>query len=201
VTLLCATTNPGKLREFALAGREFGVDIRPLPHLRDLPACEETGVTFEENAVLKAKYYGAQTAGLLFAEDSGLEVDALGGAPGVRSARFAGANASDRQNNDLLLERMEGRRNRAARFVAVAALADGGRLVRTFRGAVEGLILEQPRGGEGFGYDPLFYYPAFGCSFGEVPRERKLTVSHRGQALRALLAWVCNTCTKGGIDQ
>ena len=124
--------------------------------------------------------------GLLFADDSGLEVDALGGAPGVYSARFAGPGATDAANNQLLLERMRGERGRSARFVCVIALADGGRLLQIFRGAVEGQILEEPRGPHGFGYDPLFYYPPFGCSFGEAAPDRKLTVSHRGKALRAL---------------
>jgi XTP/dITP diphosphohydrolase len=122
----------------------------------------------------------------LFADDSGLEVDALGGAPGVYSARFAGPGATDDANNRLLLEKMRGVGDRSARFVCVIALADGGRLRETFRGAVEGEILEEPRGPHGFGYDPLFYYPPFGCSFGEAAAERKLTVSHRGAALRAL---------------
>jgi len=155
-----------------------------------MPPCEENGATFEENAILKALYYGAQAPGLLFADDSGLEVDALGGAPGVYSARFAGASggrdAVDEANNRLLLEKMRGVADRSARFVCVMALVDGTRLLGTFRGVVEGRILEELRGSHGFGYDPLFFYPPFGCAFGEVPEERKLQVSHRGIALRAL---------------
>ena len=156
------------------------------PGLADIPVCEETGATFEENAVLKAKYYGALAPGPLFADDSGLEVDALGGAPGVYSARFAGPDATDDANNQLLLERMRGVRNRSARFVCVIALVDGGHLEATFRGVVEGEILEEARGANGFGYDPLFFYPPFGCSLGEASAEQKLQVSHRGKALRAL---------------
>jgi XTP/dITP diphosphohydrolase len=182
----CATGNPGKLREFQLAAAQEGIQVETVPGLADLPPCEETGTTFEANAILKAEYYGRLTPGLLFADDSGLEVDALGGAPGVYSARFAGPGATDRANNQLLLEKMRGVPGRAARFVCVIALADGGRAIETFRGAVEGAILEEPRGPHGFGYDPLFYYPPFGCSFGEAAPERKLTVSHRGAALRAL---------------
>ena len=146
----------------------------------------KTGATFEENAILKAEYYGRHAPGLLFADDSGLEVDALGGAPGVYSARFAGPDATDAANNQLLLEKMRGvdRPLRAIRLRDCAG--GGGRLVGTFRGAVEGAILEAPRGPHGFGYDPLFYYPPFGCSFGEAAPQRKLTVSHRGAALRAL---------------
>jgi XTP/dITP diphosphohydrolase len=186
VTVYCATGNPGKLREFRLAAEQAGIHVETLTGLADMPPCEETGVTFEANAILKAEYYGRHAPGLLFADDSGLEVDALGGAPGVYSARFAGPAATDQANNQLLLEKMRGVRGRSARFICVIALADGGRSRETFRGAVEGEILEQPRGPHGFGYDPLFYYPPFGCSFGETAPERKLTVSHRGAALRAL---------------
>jgi XTP/dITP diphosphohydrolase len=186
LTVYCATGNPGKLREFRLAAEQSGIRIETLPGLAALPPCEETGATFEANAILKAEYYGGHTPGLLFADDSGLEVDALAGAPGVYSARFAGPGATDEANNRLLLDRLRAVPNRSARFVCVIALADRGRALRTFRGTVEGRILEEPRGPHGFGYDPLFYYPPFGCSFGEASPERKLTVSHRGAALNAL---------------
>jgi XTP/dITP diphosphohydrolase len=189
VTLYCATTNPGKLREFRLAAERLGrnIEISTLPNLSSIDPVEETGDTFEENAVRKAVYYSAHAPGPLFADDSGLEVDALGGEPGIRSARFAGPGASDEANN-LLLERLRGMERRTARFVCLIALAENGALLSTFRGVVEGEILHQPRGTNGFGYDPLFFYPPFGCSFGEVGGERKLLVSHRGQALRQLLA-------------
>jgi XTP/dITP diphosphohydrolase len=186
VTVHCATGNPGKLREFRLAAEQAGILVDTVPGLAAMPLCDETGTTFEANAILKAEYYGRNAPGLLFADDSGLEVDALRGAPGVYSARFAGPEATDQANNQLLLDRMRGVRGRSARFVCVIALADGGRLLRTFRGAVEGQILEEPRGPHGFGYDPLFYYPPFECSFGEAAPERKIMVSHRGAALRAL---------------
>ena len=120
--LLCATGNSGKLREFRLAARHREVEIEWLPGFRDLPACSEDGATFEENAILKARHYGRYVPGLLFADDSGLEVDALGGAPGVRSARFSGPGATDASNNRLLLERLRGVKNRTARFVCVIAL-------------------------------------------------------------------------------
>ena len=186
MTVYCATGNPGKLREFRLAAELGGISVETVPGLAGMVPVEETGVTFEANAILKAEYYGRRAPGPLFADDSGLEADTLGGAPGIYSARFAGPDASDDANNQLLIERMRGVRDRSARFVCVIALVHGGRLVETFRGAVEGQILEEPRGPNGFGYDPLFYYPPFGCSFGEVAPERKLTVSHRGAALRAL---------------
>jgi XTP/dITP diphosphohydrolase len=193
VTVYCATGNPGKLREFRLAAEQAGIHVETLPGFAGTPPCAETGATFEANAILKAEYYGRHAPGLLFADDSGLEVDALGGAPGVYSARFAGSSATDDANNQLLLDRLRGVRGRSARFICVTALADGGRLLQTFRGEVEGQILEERRGTHGFGYDPLFYYPPFGCSFGEAAPQRKLTVSHRGAALRALFRHLCAT--------
>lgn len=182
----CATGNPGKLREFRRTAEQFAVDVRELPGLSQLAPCEETGRTFEENAILKATYYGSHAPGLLFADDSGLEVEALAGAPGVISARYAGPGATDELNNALVLGNMRGREDRRARFVCVIALSNRGELIRTFRGIVEGELLDAPRGTEGFGYDPLFYYPPYGRSFGEVSVEEKMAVSHRGKALRAL---------------
>jgi len=190
VTVHCATGNPGKLREFRLAAERFAVEILELPDFKHLPACEETGSTFEENAILKARYYGRHAPGLLFADDSGLEVDALDGQPGVISARYAGSGATDAMNNALLLGNMRGRDDRSARFVCVIALANRGELIRTFRGVVEGEMLDAPRGDEGFGYDPLFYFPPYGRSFGEVSVDEKMAVSHRGTALTALFRYL-----------
>jgi XTP/dITP diphosphohydrolase len=193
VKLYCATTNPGKLREFRLAIERFGgvaFEVESLPGLSDLPPCEENGSSFEENAVAKALYYSRHSPGLLFADDSGLAVDALGGAPGVLSARFAGPDATDEENNRLLLAKMRGVENRAARFVCVVALADAGKLLGMFRGIVEGRLLEKPRGQNGFGYDPLFFYPPFGCTLAEATAEQKLTVSHRGKAIAAMLQFL-----------
>jgi XTP/dITP diphosphohydrolase len=190
VKVYCATGNPGKLREFRLAGELLGIDVEPLPAIESIAAPEETGATFEENACIKASYYSSFAPGLLFSDDSGLEVDALGGEPGVYSARYAGEHATDDENNRLLLERLDETADRTARFVCVIALAEAGRIVKTFRGAVEGEILRETRGPGGFGYDPLFYYPPFGCSFGEVDGERKFGVSHRGNALRLMLQYL-----------
>ncbi|HYL78049.1 MAG TPA: RdgB/HAM1 family non-canonical purine NTP pyrophosphatase [Bryobacteraceae bacterium] len=183
--LYCATTNPGKLREFQNALSD-AFEVESLPGLESIPPCEETGKTFEENAIQKALYYSQHCDGPLFVDDSGLEVDALGGAPGVYSARYAGPDATDEANNRLLLARMRNVEDRTARFVCVVALAKAGKLLRTFRGEVEGELLEEPRGQNGFGYDPLFFYPPFGCTFGEAPLERKMQVSHRAQALALL---------------
>ncbi len=152
--LYCATTNPGKLREFF----EIVAGVEPMPRLKEIPPPPETAPTFEENAVAKAVYYSRFAGAPLFADDSGLEVDALDGAPGVLSARYAGPNATDDANNRLLLETMRGQENRRALFVCVIALAFKGDSIATFRGEVEGELLEQPRGSNGFGYDPLFLY-------------------------------------------
>ena len=198
IRLYCATGNPGKLGEFRLAAANAPVEIELLPGFSQIPAPVEDGATFAENAVLKALYYarGAGGAGasacqqapiLLFADDSGLEVDALGGQPGVRSARYCGHHGDDEANNRLLLEKLRGAQNRTARFVCAIALVEDGRLRGVYRGAVEGAILHEPRGSGGFGYDPLFYYPPFDCSFGEAGAREKFSVSHRGQALRAML--------------
>jgi XTP/dITP diphosphohydrolase len=193
--LYCATTNPGKLREFQMAFDGFiqvdaSIQVEVLPRLASITPPEETGLTFEENAALKAQYYSKHCDGYLFADDSGLEVDALSGAPGVYSARFAGPHATDAANNQLLISRMQGVSNRTARFVCAIALATGGRLVETFRGEVEGRLLDAPRGDTGFGYDPLFFYPPFGCTFGEAPLDRKMEVSHRAEALRRMKAYL-----------
>jgi XTP/dITP diphosphohydrolase len=182
----CATSNPGKLREFQLAAPDF--DVRPLP--KSFPSPEEHGDTFETNAIKKAVVYGRHTNGYLFADDSGLEVDALGGAPGVHSARYAGENATDAANNALLLERLSGIENRTARFVCAIALVLDAKLVKTFRGAVEGRIIDEARGSGGFGYDPLFYCPSFGCTFGEATIDKKMQVSHRARALAAMFTYL-----------
>jgi len=185
--LYCATGNPGKLREFRMAAGYAPVEIELLPGFGDLPPCIEDGATFEENAIRKARHYGRYAPDLLFADDSGLEVDALGGAPGVLSARFSGPGATDASNNRLLLEKLRGVENRTARFVCVIALAESGAVRGIYRGSVEGSIVDEPRGESGFGYDPLFYYPPFGRTFGQVTDEEKLSASHRGQALLAML--------------
>lgn len=187
--LYACSSNAGKLREFALAGGD-GFEVEALPDIKKISAPEETGVTFEENATLKALYYSQFTKELVFADDSGLEVDALDGEPGVYSARYAGADATDAANNALLLERIRGHGNRTARFVCVIALARAGKLLHTTRGSVEGRIVDQPRGTEGFGYDPLFFYPPRDCGFAELSKEEKFAVSHRGNAVRQLFEWL-----------
>lgn len=191
--LLLATRNAGKTREV----REIlgaGWEVEDLTARRDLPDVEETGETFEENARLKALAGSAHDNGWVLADDSGLEVDALGGAPGVRSARFAGEGADMAFNRALLLEKLgevrgEGRRGR---FRCVLALAKNGVVVRTFSGAVEGFIAAAERGAGGFGYDPLFV-PEGSCrTFAEFTPREKHACSHRGRALAALAAYLAS---------
>lgn len=193
MTVFCATTNPGKLREFQRAVEHFGakgIAIETLPGLREIAPPEETGSSFEENAVLKAVYYSGFAEQPVFADDSGLAVDALGGEPGVHSARYSGPGATDASNNALVLERMRGRQDRAARFVCVIALARRGHLLGTFHGVVEGELLDEERGSGGFGYDPMFYYPPFACTLAEADAAAKMQVSHRGQALEKMLRFL-----------
>ncbi len=189
--LRCATTNPGKLNEFRMAAVQFGftdVEIEPLDDLKKVAPPEEEGESFEENAIEKALYYSVFCEEPLFADDSGLEVDALRGEPGIRSARYAGPHSTDKENNRLLLTRLRDKTDRSARFVCLIALAQQGKLLGTFRGVVEGRIVAEERGPRGFGYDPLFHFEPFGCTFGEVEAARKMVVSHRGQALSQMLA-------------
>ncbi|HEV2348659.1 MAG TPA: RdgB/HAM1 family non-canonical purine NTP pyrophosphatase [Terriglobia bacterium] len=201
--LYIASTNPGKIKEFREAAQESGVTVEPLPGMRSLPACVEDGRTFEANARKKALHYSRCVNGLLLADDSGISVDALGGAPGVYSARFAGPNATDQQNNQLLLKRLRevqaraseqtlhpSPASRSAQYICVIALAERGRILTTTEGQGKGQILESPRGSGGFGYDPLFYFPPLGKTYAELSPEAKFGVSHRGEAFRKLLGFL-----------
>jgi XTP/dITP diphosphohydrolase len=194
VRLLVATTNTGKLREIrSVLG---GVPVE-LVTLRDLPTIEEpeeTGLTFEDNARLKALYYSGRAGMTTVAEDSGLVVDGLDGEPGVRSARFLRPDASYAERFEEIFNRLSGppEKNRAARFVCALAVADRGHVIYEARGTVEGEIARQPRGTAGFGYDPIFYYPPYGATLAEVSEDAKLAVAHRGQAFRALTSWLAS---------
>jgi XTP/dITP diphosphohydrolase len=190
IPLLVSTRNAHKVREIqTILGDSFEVsDLSVLPVM---PEVEETGGTFEENATLKAVAASQLFGGWVIADDSGLEVDALGGAPGVFSARYAGEAALDAENNSLLLRNLEGVRGsaRRARFRCVIVLGRGGRKLAAFSGVVEGIIATHPRGTEGFGYDPLFVPNGFFKTFGELPAETKNQLSHRARALHKLRAW------------
>jgi XTP/dITP diphosphohydrolase len=161
-----------------------------LPGFDSIPPCEETATTFEENARLKAGYYSRSVEDLVFADDSGLEVEVLGGRPGVYSARYAGPGADDEANNAKLLAELGGKEPRTARYVCVIALARAGRVLATFQGNASGTIIDTPRGTGGFGYDPYFLFPALGRTFAEISSEDKWELSHRGEAFRKMLAFL-----------
>jgi len=187
--LLVATRNRGKLREIDAALRPLGIEVQGLESLGEPPEVEETGSTFEDNARLKAEAYSRHTHMLVLAEDSGLEVDALGGQPGVRSARFGGPGLDDNGRNRKLLDALRDVEpsRRTARFRCALAVARQGQVLETFHGVIEGRILAEPRGEHGFGYDPLFFHPSSGCTTAELTTTEKQQVSHRGQALAAFL--------------
>jgi len=187
--LVLATTNPGKIAEIAEALAAVGFDVVGLDTLGDQSTVEETGQTFEENARMKAEQYSLRTPLPVLADDSGLEVDALRGAPGVQSARYGGDALDDPGRNQLLLRELRDTpaSRRHARFRCVLAVARAGRTISTFQGVVEGRIALEPRGVNGFGYDPVFHHEGLGCTFGEIPRAEKQKLSHRGQAVRAFV--------------
>lgn len=202
--ILIATSNPGKLRDFAGAALRHGVEIAGIPDFASLPVVVEDGLTFEENARKKAEGYSRYAHGeIIVADDSGLEIDALNGAPGVHSARYAApdlhnkephdadANTDDEANNARVLRELKDipHANRTGRFVCVLAAARDGKTLATFRGVAEGTILDAPWGRNGFGYDPLFYFPEIGKSFAELTAEEKAGYSHRGAAFGAFLKW------------
>lgn len=201
--ILLATSNAGKLRDFTGAAAPFDITIASIPNFSSLPQVVEDGATFEENARKKAESYSLAVSGeLVLADDSGLEIDALGGAPGVYSARYAAdephtakGNTDDEANNARVLRELKSvpEQKRTARFICVLAVARDGQTVHTFRGAAEGVILDTPKGKNGFGYDPLFYFPQIGKSFAELSAEEKAQYSHRGAAFRAFLTWFRTT--------
>jgi XTP/dITP diphosphohydrolase len=199
IRVLIATTNPGKLRDFAGAASPLGIEIEALPNFASIPIAVEDGLTFEANARKKAEYYSSYAPGeIVLADDSGLEVDALGGAPGVHSARYAadqphlvGNNTDDQANNARLIRELRNVRpdKRTARFVCVIVAARDGKTLSEFRGQGEGILLDLPRGSNGFGYDPLFYFPSIQKTFAELTPEEKAKYSHRGAAFRRFLDW------------
>ena len=186
--LLLASQNPGKLNEMRLLVEGLPFRVVGPRELGLLEAPDETGTTFLENAAIKALAYARLAGRLTVADDSGLSVDALDGAPGLYSSRFGGEGASDRDRNLLLLDKLRGQpfERRGARFTSAVAVARGGELLFHVQESVEGIIGDDMRGENGFGYDPLFFYPPFGRTFGEAPREEKDRVSHRGKAFARL---------------
>lgn len=190
--LLLATGNPGKVREIQRALEGLPLGVVGLSDVLAVKPPAERGRTFAANARAKALFYARRWEGLVLAEDSGLEIDALGGAPGVRSARFSAPRPSDEKNIRKVLRLLQGlpAARRKARFVCVMVLVEGGRVIGEFHGQVEGRIAAEPRGQSGFGYDPVFYYPPFKKTFAELPPGTKNEVSHRGRAVRDLRAFL-----------
>ena len=197
--ILIATSNAGKLRDFAGAAASHGITVATLPNFASLPLVVEDGQTFEANARKKAEEYSLHAPGeVVLADDSGIEIDALGGAPGVHSARYAAEvphlaeyNTDDEENNARVLRELSAvpAEKRTGRFVCVIAAARDGKALGVFQGKAEGVILGAPRGSNGFGYDPLFYFPSIGKTFAELSAEEKANFSHRGAAFRRFLEW------------
>jgi XTP/dITP diphosphohydrolase len=194
IQLIVASSNQGKLLEYRALAASAGtsVELSLLPNFDALPEFEESAPTFGENAVGKALHYSRSVDGLVLADDSGLVVPALGGAPGVHSARYAGPEASDADRVEKLLHEMQGKigADRRARFVCVVALAQGEECLGVFSAFAEGVLLESVRGTGGFGYDPIFYFPALGKTFAEMSREEKNRHSHRGIAFRKAISYL-----------
>lgn len=186
--ILLATGNAGKIREILDVIGDLPVKIRRLSEFPGLPEAVESGNTFEENAAIKAMHYAGLTGIVTLAEDSGIEIDALGGEPGVYSARYCGRHGDDAANNAKVIERLRGvsEPQRTGRFRCVCVLARADGVIAKAEGTIEGRILEELRGSGGFGYDPLFFVPELGCTTAEISREQKNSISHRGKALRAI---------------
>jgi XTP/dITP diphosphohydrolase len=189
--LFVASSNPGKLREYRALAEPAGavVELALIPGFDSLSAFDEAWPTFAENAAGKALHYSRMVPGMVIADDSGLVVPALGGAPGVHSARYAGPGASDADRIRKLLGEMRGKEgeDRRARFVCVVAVAESGSLLGLFSASAEGLLLQEPRGEGGFGYDPIFFFSALGNTYAEISREEKNRYSHRGKAFQKAL--------------
>ena len=190
--IIAATNNKGKLREFGEILSPLGFEVVSLHEAGIYAEVEETGSTFEENALIKARAVSLLSNSPVIADDSGLCVDALEGRPGVRSARWAGEGATDAQRIDKLLSELEGVEDRSARFVSAVAFIDTDGTAITAEGSVEGIILYKPVGNNGFGYDPVFFCTELQKSFAEVSDEQKNSVSHRGRALRAIAKMLKN---------
>lgn len=189
IPLFLATSNPGKLREYRMMTDATGIELFLIPAFETLPAFEESAPTFAENAAGKAIHYSRFVDGTVLADDSGLVVPALGGRPGIHSARYAGPGASDEDRVRKLLREMEGKvgQERRARFVCVSAIARNGRALAVVSDFVEGILTNEPRGKDGFGYDPIFFFEELGRTYAETTREEKNRFSHRGKAFRKIV--------------
>jgi XTP/dITP diphosphohydrolase len=187
--LLLASSNPGKLREYRELADDSDFDLTELPNFQEITEYEESAPTFAENAAGKAQYYSRFADENVLADDSGLVVPSLGGAPGVYSARYAGANATDRERVDKLLREMKGKKGdeRRAVFICVTAVAKQGRVIAVTSGLAQGVLTEEPRGTNGFGYDPIFLFSELQRTYAELTNLEKNHLSHRGKAFRSML--------------
>jgi XTP/dITP diphosphohydrolase len=192
IRIFLASSNPGKLREYRVLAGDSPIEVALLPNFSEIPVFEETAPTFAENSAGKAMHYSRFATGTVLADDSGLVVPALGGAPGVLSARYAGPNASDADRVQKLLREMRELQGEArkARFVCVTCLAQGGCALAVLSDSAEGFIATEPKGTDGFGYDPVFFFPQLGRTYAEITREEKNQYSHRGKAFRKALAFL-----------
>lgn len=185
--IVVATKNKGKLKEFKVLFDNLGIEVFSLADFQDVLEPEETGKTFMDNALLKARYYAAKLNKPCVADDSGISVTALGGAPGVYSARYAGVHSNDQANNNLLLKNMRDIKDRSCKFVCALALVDdNGELLANAVGECQGELLEAPIGDNGFGYDPLFYSPELNKTLAQADMQEKNSISHRAKALGIL---------------
>jgi XTP/dITP diphosphohydrolase len=189
IQLFVATSNPGKIREYRMMTDASGIELLSIPGLEKLPEFEEAAPTFAENAAGKAMHYSCFVEGTVLADDSGLVVPALGGRPGVQSARYAGPGAIDEDRVRKLLQEMQGKEGeqRRARFVCISALAKNGRALAVVSDFVEGILTNEPRGNDGFGYDPIFFFAELDRTYAETTREEKNRFSHRGKAFRKIV--------------
>jgi XTP/dITP diphosphohydrolase len=192
IQIFLASSNPGKLREYRVLAGNSPIEVALLPNFSEIPVFEETALTFAENSAGKVMHYSRFATGTVLADDSGLVVPALGGAPGVLSARYAGPGASDADRVQKLLREMRELQGEArkARFVCVTCLAQGGRALAVLSDSAEGFIATEPKGTDGFGYDPVFFFPQLGRTYAEITREEKNQYSHRGKAFRKALAFL-----------
>ena len=192
IQVFLASSNPGKLREYRVLAGDSPIELALLPNFSEIGPFEETAPTFAENSAGKALHYSRFAAGTVLADDSGLVVPALGGAPGVFSARYAGPGASDADRVQKLLREMNALTgdDRKARFICVTTLAQNGRAVAVLSDSAEGIIAKEPQGLGGFGYDPVFFFPQLGRTYAEITREEKNQYSHRGRAFRKALAFI-----------
>jgi len=186
--VVLASSNPGKLAEYRQLAQGLPIEMELLPNFASIPAFEESAPTFSENGAGKALYYSQHTDEIVLSDDSGLVVRALGGAPGVHSARYAGPNATGEERVAKLLREMNGKDDRTARFVCVTALTRQGRAIAVVSDSAEGTITREPRGAGGFGYDPIFFFPPLAHTFAEISQAEKNTHSHRGKAFQKVFS-------------